>query len=511
MGKKVIIVGAGPGGLTTAMLLVKRGFDVSIYEKNPYVGGRNSSIKIDDYTFDAGPTFLVMMNVLEEIFKFTGRHLKECIKIKEIDPMYRLRFNGKVDLLPTGNFVEMDRQICELFPGDELGYEKFLKKEAHRYEKVFKCARLPYYKFIHYFRPQMLQAMPYLSLGRSLYGKLAGYFKHENMRTAMSFQTKYLGMSPWKCPAAFMIIPFAEHSTGVHHAVGGLNSISKAMEKVIEEDGGKIYLSNPVKELIIEREGEKKEKPAVKGIILENGERVGADHIVINADFAYAMSNIVDREYRIKYTDEKLAKMDYSCSTFMIYLGVDKVYPINHHNIIVSDNYKVYINEVTKKRILSSDPTIYIQNPSVSDSTLAPKGKSAIYISVPVPNNTSNINWNNEKHKYRDFIIRKIKEKTELKDIDSHIEVEKIITPYDWEKEYNIYNGAVYSFSHKSSQMFYYRPHNACEEFKNCYITGGGTHPGSGLASIYESGRIAANMIMLDGKIGFGYNYKDVF
>jgi phytoene desaturase len=195
----------------------------------------------------------------------------------------------------------------------------------------------------------------------------------------------------------------------------------------------------------------------------------------------------------------------------MIYLGIDKVYPISHHNMIISNDYKKNVMEITKSKVLSSDPTIYIQNPSVTDKTLAPEGKSAIYILVPVPNNTSDIEWRRDKFKFRDLIIRIIKEKTELKDIDDHIEVEKIITPVDWEREYNIYNGAVYSFEHKMSQMFYYRPHNMCQEFTNCYLTGGGTHPGSGLPMIYESGRIAANMIMLSGMNGYGYKYNDKF
>lgn len=180
----------------------------------------------------------------------------------------------------------------------------------------------------------------------------------------------------------------------------------------------------------------------------------------------------------------------------MLYLGLDKLYDtMNHHNIIFADNYKENVEVMFNEYKMTDDFSFYIQNPSVTDATLAPEGKSAVYVLVPVPNNRSGIDWNKLKEEFRNKVIDKIVEKTEMKDIREHIEVEKVITPRQWEDDYNVYIAAEFNLGHNLNQMLYFRPHNKFEELENLYLTGGGTHPGSGLPTIYESGRISANLI----------------
>lgn len=504
MGKKVTIIGAGPGGLTSAMLLAHNGYEVEVFEKKDILGGRNGQITLGDFKFDIGPTFLMLTEVLEDMFKFTGRKVENYLELKEIEPFYRLRFNGKKDFFPSKDKDYMISQIKELFPGDEDGYLSFMNNEKIKFDKLFKCLKLPYHNFSHFLRPTFLKAIPKLDLDKTLFQKLSEYFKHEDMRISMTFQSKYLGMSPWTCPGAFTILSYIEHSRGIFHPIGGLNKISEAMAKVVKEEGGKIHLSTGVKELIVEGN-------TAKGVLLENGEKVYSDYVIINADFAHAMTSIVNKANRKKYTNKCLENKDYSCSTFMLYLGLDKKYDISHHNIIFADDYNKNVSEIAQTQVLSDDPSLYIQNPSITDSSLAPEGKSAIYILVPVANNKSKINWNIEKNRFRNLVIQKIKEKTELTDIDKHIEVEKVITPLDWEKEYGVYKGATFNLSHSLKQMLYFRPHNKFEEFKNCYLTGGGTHPGSGLPTIYESARISSNLIIQGEKSGNDFFYEDFF
>lgn len=504
LGKKVIIIGAGPGGLTAGMLLSNRGYDVQIFEKKDYIGGRNGRIQMGGFVFDIGPTFLMLPEVLEDVFRFTGRNPGDYLDMKEIEPLYRLRFKGKDDFYPSRDMKYMLEQIKKLFPGDEKGYEKYMEKEVSKFNRIFNCLRVPYDRFIHLARPVFLKAIPKLDIGRTLYGRLSEYFKHEEMKIAMTFQSKYLGMSPWNCPAGFTILSYIEHSRGIFHPIGGLNKIPEAMGRVIGEEGGKIHLSTPVKELIVEN-------GTAKGVLLENGEKVMADYVIINADFAHAMTHIVKKENRKKYTDSDLAGRDYSCSTFMLYLGFNKKYDIPHHNIIFADDYRQNVKEIADKKVISTDPSFYLHNASATDPTLAPEGKSALYVLVPVPNNSGGIDWDREKERFRRLVLDKIIEKTELKDIEEHIEAEKIITPLDWERDYSVYKGATFNLSHKLSQMLYFRPHNKFQEFRNCYLVGGGTHPGSGLPTIIESGRISANLIIQDGGTGLGYIYNDVF
>jgi phytoene desaturase len=196
-----------------------------------------------------------------------------------------------------------------------------------------------------------------------------------------------------------------------------------------------------------------------------------------------------------KYTPEKLEKKKYSCSTFMMYLGLDKKYDLSHHTIVFSKDYKKNVEEITNTRMLSADPSIYIQNASVTDPTLAPEGKSALYILAPVPNNFSEIGWEQEQETFRELVLDIIEEKTEFKDLRSHIVEEKLLTPIGWEKDYSVYKGATFNLGHQLSQMMIFRPHNKFEELENCWLVGGGTHPGSGLPTILESARITTNGI----------------
>ncbi len=486
--KKVIIIGAGPGGLTAGMLLAHRGHQVEIYEKKEVVGGRNAPIKLGDFTFDTGPTFLMLLEVLDDIFKETGRKMGDYLELKPLDPLYRLRFDGQDDFFPSGDEDKMAQEIEKRFPGDGQNYLRFKKEEGKKFDRVYPCLKVPYGSFLSYLKPRFIKAIPRLDPFASVYHRLATYFKHEHLRIAMTFQAKYLGMSPWQCPATFTILSIIEHRFGIYHPIGGLNKISEAMAKIIGEDGGKIHLNTPVRRIIVEN-------GKTTGIILESGDEVRGDAVIINSDFAWAMSHLVAPQDRRKYTDEKLRKMEYSCSTVMLYLGLDKLYDIPHHNVIFADDYRDNVEDIVHRKTLSSDPSVYIQNASITDPTLAPKGKSAVYVLVPVTNQTSGIDWQRERKDFRDRVIGIIMKKTEMKDLDKHIEVEKIITPADWENEYGIYQGATFNLSHKISQMLSFRPHNKFEEFDNCYLVGGGTHPGSGLPTIYQSGRIAAEMI----------------
>jgi phytoene desaturase len=489
MANKIAIIGAGPGGLTAGMLLANKGYQVKIFEKDSRVGGRNQAIKLGDYTFDTGPTFLMLLEVLEETFRDAGRDMNQLLDLKRLEPMYRLRFHQSGDFFPVTDEQKMLSEVERVFPGDGRNYLKFRKNEGQKFDLVYPCLKVPYDSLLSYLKPRFIKAIPKLDPFASVYDRLASYFMHEDLRIAMTFQAKYLGMSPWQCPATFTILSVIEHKYGIYHPIGGLNKISEAMARCITEDGGKIHLSTPVKQVIIENR-------TAKGLLLENGEKIEADAVIINPDFAWAMSHLVRPEDRRKYTDAKLIKMEYSCSTFMLYLGVNKKYDIQHHNIIFAKSYRDNVEAIVKTKSLYSDPSIYIQNASITDPTLAPAGKSALYILVPIANQTSGIDWTKEKRSFRDLVIRTIIDKTELKDLDQHIEVEKVITPADWEHDYNIYNGATFNLSHKISQMLSFRPHNKFEEFDHCYLVGGGTHPGSGLPTIYQSGRIAAAMIM---------------
>ncbi len=487
--KKVIIVGAGPGGLTTGMLLASRGYQVDIFEKQSYIGGRTSSFTQDGFRFDLGPTFLMMDYVLKQMFELSGRRLTDYMTLQEIDPLYRLVFEGGKEFYPTRDEKQMKEQLERVFPGSYPGYLKFLEKEKKKFDTLIPCLSIPYLSWTSYFKKQFLRSITKLDAQYSLINKLGQYFDEEELRIAFTFQAKYLGMSPWECPGTFSIISYIEHAGGIYHVMGGLNQIATGMAKVIEEEGGNIHLSSGVKEIIVDN------KRAI-GVLLENGEQIMADDVVINADFAHAMTHLIAAKHRVKYSDQKLRQKKYSCSTFMVYLGLDKVYDLPHHTIVFAKSYKKNVDEISKEKVLSDDPSVYIQNASVTDPNLAPSGKSALYVLVPVANNSSSIDWDNETPVFRERVLDILEKKAGLTDIRQHIESERVISPSNWEQDIHVYNGATFNLAHNLTQMLGFRPHNQFEELDHCYLVGGGTHPGSGLPTIFESARISTELIL---------------
>ncbi len=485
--RHIIIVGAGPGGLTTAMLLASRGFKVTLLEKAQAVGGRNAAIKRNGYTFDTGPTFLMMKFILDEVFEEAGLNLDEYMKCSKLEPMYRLQFDD-LKIEPTTDREKMLRQMDEHFPGNREGYDKFMAKEKQRFHLMYPCLQKDYSSLSKYISRDLLKAMPKLSLGKSLLDVLGGYFKGDKLKLSFTFQSKYLGMSAWDCPGAFAILAYVEHAYGVYHVEGGLSEISSAMARAAREFGANIRLDTPVRQIIVEN-------GTAKGVLLESGERIMGDEVVLNADFGYAMSHLMPPGVLKKYSPAKLKKYEFSCSTFMLYLGVDKVYEaMPHHTIVFAKDYKKNINDIFKQKVLSEDVSFYLRNASVTDKTLAPPGHSSLYVLVPVPNNTSGIDWNREEKPFLERVFKAIENRTDMKDLRSHIREQIVFTPDTWQSM-NIHYGATFNLSHKLSQMLYFRPRNQFEEVDNCYLVGGGTHPGSGLPTIYESGRIAANLI----------------
>ena len=469
------------------MLLAQRGFKVQVFEKQNFIGGRNSEVQLGEYRFDLGPTFLMMKFLLDELFAEGDRRSSDYLQFKKLDPMYALGFSGKT-MLARSHPEEMKQEIEKNFPGEGANLDRFLEREAIRFRKLYPCLQKAYLTTASMISPTLLAAVPHIAAGRSLYGVLGDYFRSEELRLAFTFQAKYLGMSPWDCPGLFTMIPYTEHAHGVYHVMGGLCQISRAFADVCREEGAGIHTSTPVKRVLVNG------RTAV-GVELESGEKVYADDIVINADFGHAMATLFDESTLGRYKPAALRKKKFSCSTFMMYLGLDRTYDAEHHTIVFAKDYKRNITSITDGGTDFEDMSLYIRNSCKTDPSGAPAGHSALYILVPVPNNLSGIDWQENKEKLRSYVLQTLRERTPFGDVTPHIQRELIITPDDWEQRYDVFLGATFNMAHSWDQMMYLRPHNQFEMFSNCYLVGGGTHPGSGLPTIFESARISTNLI----------------
>ncbi len=486
-GKKIIIVGGGPGGVASALLLASRGFDVQLLEKHNRLGGRTGALEMEGYKFDIGPTFLMMKSLLDRIFSESGKDSADYLEFVRLDPMYELRFADE-KFKARDNVEDTKAEIERLFPGQSAGMDEFLKKEGARLKSLLPALERNYSAPTRGLSPSLIPTLPHLSLGSSVFKILSKYFSNPDLALLFSFQSKYLGMSAWKCPGAFSMLAYMEHEHGIYHTMGGLAEIPAALGKAAEDCGAKIELGRGVKQLILN--GRK-----VIGVETEDGEKLMADEVIVNADFGHAMTKLMPEGALKKYTPEKVENMKYSCSTFMMHLGVSKKYDLQHHTIVFARDYKKNVEEVFEDLSESDDISFYVRNASRTDPTLAPEGKSSLYILVPTPNLEGDIDWDQAQQKYRDRVIKAFGDRLGIHDLEEHIEVEKIFTPKTWEADLDIFKGATFNLSHCLSQMAFLRPQNRFEEFKNCYLVGGGTHPGSGLPTIFESARISSNLI----------------
>ncbi|GAA0361673.1 phytoene desaturase family protein [Bacillus horti] len=486
--KTAIVIGAGPGGLAAAMLLAGKGYKVNVFEKQAYLGGRTSQVQLGEYRFDRGPTFLMVPHLLEELFSSVDRRLDHYVKLIELDPLYRLKF-GELEFSPSRHSAQTEEQIERLFPGNGQGYRRFMQEEGKKYQRVMPLLQRPFSKLQDYMAKDVFAALPKLNAVGTVYQRLGRYFTDERLKYAFSFQSKYLGMSAWECPGTFTILSYLEHKYGLFHPVGGVNQICQAMAQVIEEYDGHIHLATGVKQVLTKNK-------KVVGIQLENGERLEADHVVINADFSTAMNTLFAEGELKKFSPAKLAKKKYSCSTFMLYLGVNRSIHMPHHNVLFAQNYEKNVREITTTKILSEDASLYVHNPSALDPTLAPAGKSALYVLLPVPNLTADINWQEKQEQVREAVLTRLEQEPELRGISSAIEEQEILTPLDWQEKQFVYRGATFNLAHSLDQMMTLRPHNRFEELDNCWLVGGGTHPGSGLPTIFESAKISTQLIL---------------
>ena len=450
------------------------------------VGGRNAELKVGDYSFDTGPTFLHQKFCLDEVFAETGRKTGDYLDMVKLDPMTRLTWGSGASIETTYDQERMRANVEEAFPGEGEGYERFMMEHAGKFRAIYPCLQKPYHKLTSYARSELLKVLPYVATNKSVVDVLERYFDDDNLKLAFTFQSKYLGMSPWSCPGLFSILSYTEYKFGIYHTQGGLCQIPHALARVAEEEGADFRLGTRVKELRFSGRN-------VTGVELEGGEVLECDDLVMNADYAHAMVNLMNGRSR---SDEEMRGKRYSCSTFMLYLGLDQIYADEpHHHIIFADDYRGNLESISAELAPSDDLSVYIRNSSVTDPGVAPDGHSQLYILVPTINTRNGFDWSTHAGEFRERILARIEEKTGMKDLREHIVEEAMITPEIWRDEGRIFLGATFNLAHTMDQMLYFRPHNRMKGYDNLYLVGGGTHPGSGLPTIFESGRISSNLL----------------
>jgi phytoene desaturase len=435
-----------------------------------------------------GPTFFLYPQIIESIFAQCGLAMSDYVALTRVDPSYRIAFEGGPEVRVSGDLEQLEREISKIDAGDARQICRFIDVNRRKLADFTPVLTRSFTSVFDYLAPSVLKAFRRIIPLSSVDQELRRFFKDPRVRLVFSFQTKYLGMSPFRCPNLFTFLSFLEYEFGVWHPIGGCGAVSDGMARAARDLGVEIRLAEAVEAV---------EFHDRRATGVRTGKGVSAaDVVVINADFAHAVTHLIPQRLRKKWSDKNVASMKYSCSTFMLYLGVEGKYDVDHHNIFLSRNYERNIAEIESADVIPAEPSIYVANPGRTDPAFAQNGMSSLYVLVPV-GHCGKIDWSIEKQSFRNTVVDRL-DLLGFKGLRHRIRYEKLLTPDDWRDHSSIYLGATFNLAHGLDQMLYFRPHNRLQDVEGVYLVGGGTHPGSGLPVIYEGARISADLVLAD-------------
>lgn len=496
MKKKVLIIGAGIGGLATAVRLLSKGYNVTIYEKEKQIGGKVNLLKTDGFTFDLTASILMMPDTYKEIFNWAGKNYEDYLNFIRLDPFYRVNYDDGNSYDFYSDLVKLDKTLKKISKKDRGNYLKLLEKSFEKYllaDKYF--LNNSFNDFSDFFNLTILKNALKIKTLTSSYDYIKKYIENEKLIKFLCYQALFVGISPFNGPNIYTLIPAVSHINGLWHLKGGMYSYIKALEKIIKEFGGIIKTNSKVDEIIIDNK-------KVIGLKTDKGIKNG-DIVICNANFSYAMNHLIeDESLKGKYTTKKISNMKQSCSTFIIYLGLKKKYPkLLVHNLYLGKDFKENIEDVFKG-YLPKNPSLYIYCPSRIDNLMALKDRESLNIMLRVPNlSFDKIKWNKETIKLiRKRVLNSITKIDSLDDIEKNIIYESYLTPKDLLTKFNSYKGTAYGLSHTLTQTNYFRPHIKSKTTKDLYFVGESVHPGTGVSMVLLSSKLVAEEILKDEK-----------
>jgi phytoene desaturase len=485
----IIVVGGGLGGLSVAIYLAARGRRVVLCEKNERVGGKLNLIQEAGYTFDTGPSLLTMPWVLRELFATAGARLEDELTLTPVDPTCRYNWPDGTRFDAFQTLPLLTEAIDRLDPRDVGGFLRFMAYARRIYEVVADPFLLhPFDGLRDLLTPALARDTWKIDPFRTVDGAVRAFFHSPYLRQVFNRYATYNGSSPYRAPATFNLIAYIEFVEGGWYLRGGMYELARALERLARRLGVEIHTSCPVERVLV-RDG------AACGVALGNGQRLAAVSVVVNADPRYAYARLLPDQPRVA---ARLARLEPSCSGFILLLGVDRTYPdLAHHNIFFSADYPREFATIFDKRVPAPDPTVYICATALADPSHAPPGHTNMFVLINAPALDGRVNWEREAAGYRDTVIRKL-ERMGLAGLSNHIAYERIITPADLQARYNAPGGAIYGLASNSPWTAFLRPPLRARGLRRLYFVGGGTHPGGGIPLVLLSGRAVAERVLHD-------------
>ena len=478
-----IVIGAGFGGIATALRLRAKGHKVTIIEKHPDLGGRARVFKKDGFVFDGGPTVITAPYLINELFELFKKDPKDYIELSPLKIWYQFIFEDKTKFNYSGDEEEMKNQIESLSKVDVKGYEKLVTFTKKIFDKGFtELADIPFDK--PFVMLQQLPALLKLKSYKSVYSLVSSYIQNEKLRRMLSMHPLLVGGNPFTTTSIYGLILYLEKKWGIHYSMGGTGNIIKGLEKLMNEVGVEIIKNSEVNKIILE-------KNKITGVQINNQTNINANNVICNADPPAVYEKLLNEKNNSSFLFKwKKKRMEYSMGLFVYYFGTKKKYEnVEHHTIKFGNKYKEHLIDIFDKKKLNHDISYYLHRPSATDQSMAPDGNDCFYVLVPVPNNQSKINWDTEGKKMKNLVIDKM-EQDLMPNLRDNIVSDFYLTPDYFENELNTKYGSGFSIQPKFTQSAYFRFHNKSEIYDGLYFVGAGTHPGAGVPGVLSSAKV---------------------
>lgn len=484
---RVVVVGAGLGGLSAACHLAGRGHEVVVLEREDVPGGRAGLWEAGGYRFDTGPSVLTMTGILADAFRGAGADMADHLSLAPVDPMYRACFaDGSTIRVRHGRepMTEEIRAQCGAREAEAFG--RFCDWLTGLYE-----LELP--NFIdRSFNSPLDLAWPLgpivrlvLTGGfRRMDPVVQSYFKDQRLVRLFSFQSMYAGLSPFQALAVYCVITYMDTVGGVYFPAGGMHAVPRALADAAQKAGASFSYGQTV-ERVVRRAGT---SGPVTGVRLTTGETVSADAVVLNPDLPVAYRTLVPEAT----PPRTVRKGHYSPSCAVWLAGAKGPWPAEaaHHNIHFGDAWKDAFQALLHDGTTMPDPSILVSASSYSDPSLAPEGGSALYVLEPVPNLAGKVDWSVERTRLYDSLRARVA----ALGYPSEVEVERFADPTDWER-LGMEKGTPFALSHKFFQSGPFRPNNVARTVPGLVFVGSSTVPGVGVPMVLLSGRLAADRV----------------
>ncbi len=491
------VVGGGLAGLAAACTLAARGHQVTLFEKNDWVGGKAAVHEQDGYRFDMGPTILTLPSVLKRIFQEAGRNLNDYMELVPLDPQWRCFFEDGSVLDLVSDIPAMRKKIDAFAksPGAGAGYERFMQisKQLHSVSDKFFFWRSvggigDTMEVGGAFSPAVLKDVLSLRMGRSVAGLVRSCVSDERAAQMIDHFTQYVGSSPEASPAVLCGIAHMQTEEGVWYPIGGTRAVPVALEKLARELGVVIHTNTDITSI-------DNDSKRVRGVTTSSGEKFPFDVVVSNCDAVRTHRELLQGTETEKRF-EKRRKYEPACSGVVLYLGLDKKYEhILHHNFVFSRDPHEEFDFIYKRGEPAPDPTAYVCAPSVSEPSVAPPGGEALYVLVHTPYLRPGHDWSKILPEYREVILDKLERTGGMVGIRDRIVSEATLTPEGIHNRYRVLNGAIYGLASHGKYLGAFKPANRSKDLQGLYLAGGAAHPGPGMPMVLMSGWIAGNTI----------------